>query len=81
MKTIVIGVMPQDQFRARAIPHRQRRVQGQAGRAQDLVHFHEVGGRSTERPEARFAEGDSGDQPRFHSGVGQGNGTATCHAP
>jgi len=49
---IVIGVSP------RANPgevdrHCQERVQTHSGRAQDLVHLHEVGGRSAERSEPR----------------------------
>src|SRR5207248_1384471 len=51
--------------------HCQRQVQAQSWRAEDLVHFHEVGGGSSERPEPCFVEGDTRDKSRLGCGVGQ----------
>src|SRR5947199_659519 len=51
--------------------HCQGRVQAQSWRTEDLVHFHEVGGRSSERPESRVVEGDPRDKSQLGCGVGQ----------
>jgi hypothetical protein len=76
MKTIVIGVMPQEQIWARAIAIAKGEYKPKPG--EPKIWFTSMKSvAEVLSDQNRAAEGDPGDQPGFHGGAGQGHRSAT----
>jgi len=65
VKTIVIGIIPQDKICGHLLAIARGEFKPKAGRPKNLVHLHEVACRGTERRKPGAAQGDPGNQARI----------------